>query len=49
MAVLADMWGLTALTVAERQELDDQAKRVGEILEGEPLLTIGTVALGGHA
>ncbi|MFI0794367.1 winged helix DNA-binding domain-containing protein [Micromonospora rubida] len=40
---------LAALTVAERQELDDQAKRVGEILEGEPLLTIGTVSIGGHA
>ena len=40
---------MTALTVAARQDLDDEVKRIGEILEGEPLLTIGPVAIGGHA
>jgi hypothetical protein len=40
---------LTPLTVAERRELDDRVERVGDILEGKPLLTIGTVTVGGHA
>ncbi|MEU5942615.1 winged helix DNA-binding domain-containing protein [Micromonospora sp. NPDC047548] len=40
---------LTTLTVAERRDLDDQADRIGEILEGRPQLTIGTVTVGGHA
>jgi len=40
---------LTTLTRTARQELDDQAKRVGEILETEPRLTIGPVTMGGHA
>lgn len=40
---------LTPLTVANRRDLDDQVARIGEILEGEPQLTIGTVTVGGHA
>jgi hypothetical protein len=40
---------LTTLTITARRELDDQVKRIGEILEGEPRLTIGTVTIGGHA
>ncbi|MFD2767541.1 winged helix DNA-binding domain-containing protein [Micromonospora eburnea] len=40
---------LTPLTVAERRDLDDQVERIGEILEGKPELTIGTVTVGGHA
>jgi hypothetical protein len=38
-----------ALSKARRRELDEQVSRVGEILEGEPTLTIGTVTVGGHA
>jgi hypothetical protein len=38
-----------ALSKARRRELDEQVARVGEILEGIPALTIGTVAVGGHA
>ncbi|MDP9869818.1 MULTISPECIES: winged helix DNA-binding domain-containing protein [Streptosporangium] len=37
------------LTAARRGELDDQVERVGEFLEGEPRLTIGTVTVGAHA
>jgi hypothetical protein len=37
------------LTASQRRELDDQVQRIGEILEGEPQLTIGTVSAGGHA
>ncbi|MFU8875784.1 winged helix DNA-binding domain-containing protein [Micromonospora sp. SL4-19] len=40
---------LTPLTVAERRDLDDQVERIGEILEGRPQPTIGTVTIGGHA
>jgi hypothetical protein len=40
---------LAPLTAARRRELDDQVERVGEILEGRPRLTIGTVTVGGHA
>ncbi|MEC4017399.1 winged helix DNA-binding domain-containing protein [Streptomyces sp. H27-D2] len=37
------------LTAARQRELHDQVERVGEILEGKPELTIGTVSVGGHA
>jgi hypothetical protein len=40
---------LDPLTGARRRELDEQVERVGEILEGTPRLTIGTVTVGGHA
>jgi hypothetical protein len=40
---------LGKLTTAQRRELDDQVERVGEILEGVPRLTIGTVTVGAHA
>jgi hypothetical protein len=40
---------LTPLTGAGRRELADQVERIGEILECEPRLTIGTVTVGGHA
>jgi len=40
---------LEELTAAQRRELDDQVERVGEILEGKPRLTIGTVTVGAHA
>jgi hypothetical protein len=40
---------LGKLTTAQRRGLDDQAERVGEILEGKPQLTIGTVTVGAHA
>jgi hypothetical protein len=37
------------LTAPRRQELDAQAARIGEFLEGEPRLTIGAVTVGAHA
>jgi hypothetical protein len=40
---------LEELTAARRRDLDDQAKRIGEFLEGAPQLTIGTVTVGAHA
>ncbi|WP_229706354.1 winged helix DNA-binding domain-containing protein [Micromonospora sonchi] len=40
---------LTPLTVSERRDLEDQAERIGRVLEGRPQLTIGTVIQGGHA
>jgi Winged helix DNA-binding domain len=40
---------LTSLTNAQRQALGTQVDRIGEILEGDPQLTIGTVTAGGHA
>lgn len=40
---------LVPLTTAQRRELDEQAARVGEILEATPRLTIGTVTVGSHA
>lgn len=39
----------TPLTAAQRRTLDEQVERVGEILEGMPSLTIGTVSVGPHA
>lgn len=38
-----------SFTTTQRRELDDQIERLGEILEGEPQLNIGTVTVGGHA
>jgi hypothetical protein len=40
---------LAELTTIQRRELDAQVERVGEILEGAPRLTIGTVTAGAHA
>jgi hypothetical protein len=40
---------LRELTNAQRQELDEQVERIGEILEGKPQLTIGNINTGGHA
>ena len=40
---------LEEFTAAQRLELDNQVGRIGEILEGKPQLTIGTVTAGGHA
>jgi hypothetical protein len=40
---------LVPLTSTQRRELDEQAERVGLILQGTPRLTIGTVTVGGHA
>jgi hypothetical protein len=40
---------LTRLAAAQRRALQAQVERVGEILEGQPHLTIGTVTIGGHA
>ncbi|AWS42105.1 winged helix DNA-binding domain-containing protein [Streptosporangium sp. 'caverna'] len=40
---------LVQLTASQRDELDHQGERVGEILEASPRLTIGTVTVGGHA
>ncbi|GGO63501.1 winged helix DNA-binding domain-containing protein [Nonomuraea cavernae] len=40
---------LRTLTSARLRELDEQVARVGEILEGEPELTIGPVTVGAHA
>jgi hypothetical protein len=40
---------LLPLTASQRDELDDQVERVGEILEARPQLTIGAVTVGGHA
>jgi hypothetical protein len=40
---------LVPLTTEQRDELDHQGERVGEILEAEARLTIGTVTVGGHA
>ena len=37
------------LSTAQQRELERQAARVGEVLEGEPELTIGPVRLGRHA
>jgi len=37
------------LTAIQRHELDDQVERIGEFLDGNPQLTIGTVTAGGHA
>ena len=40
---------LAELTAVQRRGLDEQVERVGEILEGVPNLTVGTVTVGGHA
>ncbi|MDJ0345593.1 crosslink repair DNA glycosylase YcaQ family protein [Streptomyces sp. PH10-H1] len=40
---------LRPLTVPQLGELDGQAGRIGEILEGTPRLTIGDVPVGAHA
>ncbi len=40
---------LTRLAAAQRRALQTQVQRVGEILEGQAQLTIGTVTIGGHA
>jgi hypothetical protein len=40
---------LANLTTAQRRSLDEQAERVGAILEGTPQLTIGKVNVGAHA
>jgi hypothetical protein len=40
---------LVRLTAAQRDELDHQAERVGEILEARARPAIGTVTVGGHA
>jgi winged helix DNA-binding protein len=37
------------LTAKQRRELDDEAERIGEILEGTPELTIGEVTVRPHA
>lgn len=37
------------LTTTQRRELDNQVDRIGDFLEGKPLLTIGTVTAGAHA
>ena len=40
---------LSPLTAEHRRELDDEVARIGEILEGSPRVTIGTVTVGAHA
>ncbi len=40
---------LGRLSAARRRELEGQVERLGEILEAEPTLTIGTVTVGPHA
>jgi hypothetical protein len=40
---------LTRLTAANRRHLDDQARRIGDVLEAESRLTIGPVTPGAHA
>jgi hypothetical protein len=40
---------LANLTTRHRRDLDDQVRRVGQILEGTPRLTIGEVSVGPHA
>ncbi len=40
---------LRALTARERARLDEQADRVGAILQVRPTLTIGPIAVGAHA
>jgi hypothetical protein len=37
------------LNARRRRELEEQGKRVGEILEARPRLSIGTVTIGSHA
>jgi hypothetical protein len=40
---------LTRLTADQRQALETQAGRIGQILGGQARLTVGTVTAGGHA
>jgi len=40
---------LVELSAAQHNELEGQVERIGEILEGQPRLTIGTVTVGAHA
>lgn len=40
---------LRPLTAARREELEEQVERTGEILQGTPRLTVGTVTVGPHA
>jgi hypothetical protein len=37
------------LTAAQRRDLNEQAERTGQFLEGTPVLTFGTVTVGPHA
>jgi uncharacterized protein YukE len=40
---------LTRITADQRRALEIQVERIGEVLEGQARLTIGTVTTGGHA
>jgi Winged helix DNA-binding domain len=40
---------LRKLTAAQRRELEDEVDLVGAVVEAEPTLTVGTVAVGPHA
>ena len=40
---------LTRLTAGQLRALENQVERTGEILEGTPRLTVGTVTAGPHA
>jgi DNA glycosylase AlkZ-like len=40
---------LTRLTAGQRRALQHQVDRIGEIFEGRPRLTVGTVTAGAHA
>ncbi|MEV1172582.1 winged helix DNA-binding domain-containing protein [Nonomuraea sp. NPDC049784] len=40
---------LRDLTAAQLRELDEQVERMGEVMEGRPRLTIGSVTVGPHA
>jgi hypothetical protein len=40
---------LADLTAARRRLLDEEVGRVGEVMEGDPTLTVGPVAVGPHA
>ncbi|MFC7546804.1 winged helix DNA-binding domain-containing protein [Plantactinospora sp. GCM10030261] len=40
---------LADLDARRRRALDEQVERVGEVLEGRPTLTVGTVSVGPHA
>ncbi len=40
---------LRELTPPQRRQLDDEASRVGAVMEATATLTVGTVAVGAHA
>ena len=40
---------LTRLTAGQHRALESQVDRIGQILEGNARLTVGTVSVGGHA